>query len=180
MKNCPHCKRELADEAACSGCGWLLDPGQCERHPDREARGECVICRSAVCAECDAEEVREFICPAHYDVPIVDGWAQIYTTTDDVEAQLLRENLRSEGIDAELLSQKDHYAVPVDLGELSQVRLLVPAWSYTDARDVLARHMDEHGEVSFACTACGEAYDEGDVVCSTCGAELPPVSERAG
>jgi hypothetical protein len=159
----------------------LESPGRCDRHPEREARGVCVVCGTAVCDECDKDEVREFVCPAHHDVPIVDGWAQVYSTSDDVEAQLIRDNLKSEGLEAEILSQKDHFAVPVDLGDLSPVRLLVPAASYDEALAVLSQHMDSAGEVAFGCPECGEAYEPGTTTCATCGARLPepPPPRRA-
>jgi hypothetical protein len=173
MRDCPQCGREIEGDDACGGCGRLLTESVCERHPDRKARGVCVVCGSAVCDACDKDEVREFLCPEHYAVVIIDGWAQVYMTSDDVEGQLIRENLRAEGLDAEMLSQKDHFAVPVDLGELSPVRVLVPAATYREALAVLAEHMDAAGEVAFACPECGEANEPGAPTCAACGARLP-------
>jgi hypothetical protein len=172
MRTCPQCRRDYEEQEACPGCGRLEVEAVCERHPGRAARGVCVVCGSAVCDECDADEVREFLCPEHHAVPIIDGWAQVYTTSDDMEAELIRDNLRAEGLEAELLSQKDHFAVPVEFGDLSLVRVLVPAADYTDALIVLARHMDTTGEVSFACPQCGEAYEPGETTCRNCGARL--------
>jgi uncharacterized OB-fold protein len=167
---CPNCSRQYdASEDACPGCGRLEAEVPCERHPDRTAAGQCVVCGSAACRECDRDETREFICPDHWDVPIVDGWAQVYTTSDDLKAQLIRENLRADGLVAEILSQKDHFAVPVDLGDLSPVRVLVPAYEYQAAIRVLGDHMDGQGEVSFACQACGESYEAGATLCAACG-----------
>jgi hypothetical protein len=173
MRECPQCGREIENDNACGGCGRLLSEGVCERHPDRTANGVCVVCGSAVCKECDRDEIREFLCPEHHAVSIVDGWAQVYTTSDDVAAQLIRENLRAEGLDAEILSQKDHFAVPVDLGDLSPVRVLVPASEYREALSVLAQHMDASGEVSFACPECGEVSEPGAERCASCGVTLP-------
>jgi hypothetical protein len=89
-----------------------------------------------------------------------------------VEARLIRENLQAEGIDAEILSQKDR-SFAVELGELAQVRLLVPAYAWAQAKNVLAEHMDVQGEVAFACPNCGEAYGPDDQVCAVCGRILP-------
>jgi hypothetical protein len=75
-------------------------------------------------------------------------------------------------MDAAVLSQKDR-TFGVDLGELSPVRVLVPAYEYAEAMKVLGEHMDVTGEVSFACPACGEAYDAGSTVCGMCGRPLP-------
>jgi hypothetical protein len=102
---------------------------------------------------------------------VVAGWAQVYSTSDDVEAALIRDNLQSEGIDAEILSQKDS-SFAIDLGDLSPVRVLVPAFEYQGASEVISGHMDAAGEVQFACPECGEAYDEGAAVCASCGHAL--------
>ena len=131
----------------------------------------CVICDTAVCPQCAESETVHFVCPDHSDIPIFEGWAQIYSTSDGVEAELIRNNLESEGIDSEVLSQRDN-ALAVDLGELSQVRVLVPAFEYLDGRRILARHMGANGEVVFACPNCGERFDEADVSCRQCGAPL--------
>jgi hypothetical protein len=171
---CPHCEQEVAaDEAACPACGHIHgEPIPCTRHPDRSARAVCVICGDAVCEECDASGAVHHACPDHRAVPVIEGWAQIYTTSDDVEAGLIRENLQSEGVDAAVLSQKDR-SFAVDLGELSPVRILVPAYEYVHALRMLAGHMDLTGEVAFACPACGEPYEVGEGTCGNCGAALP-------
>jgi hypothetical protein len=124
-----------------------------------------------VCDLCDDGGRTHFSCPEHHQVPVVEGWAQVYTTSDDVEATLIRDNLQSEGIDAEVLSQKDR-SFSLDLGELSPVRVLVPAFQYQGAQEVLEAHKDAAGEVQFACPSCGEAYDENATVCASCGANL--------
>jgi hypothetical protein len=172
---CSRCDQQVpGTEAACLACGLLLrdDAVACARHPDRSARGVCVICNGAVCDDCDSGHSPHFACPDHGAVPVVEGWAQVYTTSDTLEADLIRENLQSEGLDAAVLSQKDQ-SFAVDLGDLSPVRILVPAYEYLDASRLLEAHMDAAGEVSFACPACGEAFEEGDSTCRACGASLP-------
>jgi hypothetical protein len=161
-----------ASEPACPACGHLEKAEKCARHARREAYGRCVICGTAICDDCARPDTVSYLCPDHSDIEVIEGWAQIYSTADDVEARLIRENLQAEGIDAEVLSQKDH-VWSVDLGELSQVRLLVPAYQYAAARSVLAEHMTLQGEVAFACPMCGEAYGPGDEICSACGQALP-------
>lgn len=172
-RECSNCGQEIdAAERACPACGVLESPTTCARHPERTAEGECVICGAAVCDECTLEGAGHYLCPDHHSVPVIAGWAQVYTTADDVEADLIRENLQSEGIDASVFSQKDH-TLTVDLGDLSPVRVLVPAYAYRQASAVLERHMDDRGEVMFACASCGEAYEPGAQVCAHCGARLP-------
>jgi hypothetical protein len=131
-----------------------------------------VICGDALCDECDAADDMHHACPDHSEIPVFQGWAQIYTTSDDVEADLIRENLQSEGVDAAVLSQKDS-SFNIELGDLSPVRVLVPAYDYLEGTRVLKQHMDVSGEVVFACPSCGEAFEAGDTVCASCGTPLP-------
>jgi hypothetical protein len=171
---CPHCEQEVsAADPACPACGHIHgDPIACARHPDRMAGAICVVCGDAVCDDCDQADAVHHACPEHSSVPVIEGWAQVYTTSDAIEADLIRENLQSEGVEAAVLSQKDR-SFNVELGELSPVRILVPAYEYLGAVDVLTAHMDARGEVAFACPTCGEAFEPGESTCPSCGAALP-------
>lgn len=174
---CPNCHESIpADEEACPACGFLRVQMPCAVHPDRLAVGVCVVCGKPLCEACNQGEKPYFKCDVHAPVEIVEGWAQVYTTGDDVEAELIRDNLQAEGIDAQVLSQKDHFTFTMEIGDLAQVRVLVPAYAYEDARQVILTHEAPDGEVIFACPVCGEPYDEGETVCSNCGAPLPPVA----
>ncbi len=168
---CPRCETEYEGADACPACGTLEAAVACEAHPDRSAAGRCVICGRALCEECREAEREPFLCEDHREVRMIEGWAQVYSTTGEIEAQLLRENLRAEGIDAQTFSQKDHI-YPVDLGELSIVRVMVPVWEYGAALETIRDHMDTVGEVMFACPSCGEAYESGAEACAACGAPL--------
>lgn len=171
---CPRCDQEVdAEGPACPACGHLHNGTlDCKRHPDRTATGVCVICGDALCEECDSADEMHHACPDHSEIPVIEGWAQIYTTSDDMEADLIKENLQAEGVDAAVLSQKDR-SFGVELGDLSPVRVLVPAYSYIEGTKLLAQHMDAAGEVVFACPTCGEAFDPGDALCANCGTPLP-------
>lgn len=168
---CARCEEAFTGSDACPACGTLREKVACELHPEREAVGRCVVCARAVCEACAGDTGRAVRCDEHADVRVIEGWAQVYSATSDVEAQLLRDNLRAEGIDAQIFSQRDR-AFSVDLGELSIVRLLVPVWEYERGLTVIRDHMDSDGEVAFACPACGEAFDPGAEVCSRCGTAL--------
>ncbi len=147
---CPHCGEQIASEAeACPACGEIRTPHQCSRHADRSARGVCVVCGAALCDACNAGGDAHYLCEPHRQVPVVGGWAQVYTTDDDLEAGLIRDHLEAAGVDARVISQKDHFSLPVDLGELSRVRVLVPAYDFLDATTLIEEHMDESGEVRF-------------------------------
>ena len=176
MSQCPNCGEELPqDSESCVACGHFIAGGfGCARHPNRDAIGHCVVCGTAVCAEeCDRPDHHHHRCVRHADVPIISGWAQVYTTNEDTAADLIRENLEAEGIESRVLSQKDHTAFPVDLGDLAPVRILVPAYDYEAAREIIQAHLDNEGDVVFACPNCGEAYDLGESTCAACGYPLP-------
>lgn len=172
-RTCDHCGETIAaDAGTCPACGHLAEPAACERHPDRQTRGRCALCGTAVCDECDAGTRIYHKCRDHAGVTIIEGWAEVLSIPDEVEAHLIEENLRAEGIEARILSQKDHSAFPVEFGDLARVRVLVPTYAYEEADRVLAAHRDALGEVSFGCPHCGERYDEGVSVCGKCGEAL--------
>jgi hypothetical protein len=168
---CARCGEAFSGEDACPYCGLLRVDAACNRHPSKRAVARCVLCGDALCPVCEDQEKHVSLCPSHREVPIVQGWAQVYSTTSELEAQLLRENLRSEEIEAQVYSQKD-MMFNVDLGELSIVRLLVPVWQYEQALGVIREHMDAGGAVTFACSACGEPFTPGARECTACGAAL--------
>ena len=148
--DCEHCGERIASDAdACPACGELREGRRCSTHGDRDASGQCVVCGSAVCDGCNRGGDTHYLCETHGNIAVVGGWAQIYTTSDDLEAQLIRENLEAEGVDARVLSQKDHFSIPVDFGDLSPVRVLVPAYAYQDAERLLAEHRDASGDIAF-------------------------------
>lgn len=147
---CAHCGEQISSDAeACPACGELRESQRCLKHANEEALGQCVICGNALCGACNKGGDSHYLCETHCEIPVVGGWAQIYTTSDDLEADLIRENLEAQGIDSRVLSQKDHFSIPVDLGDLSPVRVLVPAFEYEAAEQVLAEHSDARGEVAF-------------------------------
>lgn len=167
--DCRRCGAEYADADACPSCGLLREPVPCDDDPARQARVRCVICGRAVCSADTPDNPAR--CADHASIPVIEGWAQVYSTTSDIEAGLIAQNLQSEGVDAQVYSQKDDI-FPVDLGELSVVRVLVPVWEFASAREIVISHMDTAGEVAFACPACGEAYEPGAETCTSCGAVL--------
>jgi hypothetical protein len=172
-RTCGHCGETIAaDASTCPACGHLTEPVACHRHPDREAPGRCALCGIALCEECEAGDRHYHKCEDHADIPVIEGWAQALAVPDEVEARLIEENLRAEGIDSRLLSKKDHSAFPVEFGDLARVRVLVPTFAWEEAERVLAGHRDAEGEVTFGCPNCGEPYEEGERVCSRCGEAL--------
>lgn len=188
LRRCPHCAEpERADAATvkCAACGAQVAEGEdacadcgtlrvtdvaCETHPDREAEDRCVMCGRALCARCRSGD-EYALCEEHRTVPVIEGWAQVYSTTGEFEARLLRENLLAEGLDAQVYSQRDS-AFSLDIGELSIVRVLVPVRQFGPALRLIRGHMDAEGEIGFACPECGEAYADGERECASCGTAL--------
>lgn len=171
MHRCGRCGGEYQGGDACPACGAPQRGLPCDAHGDRLACGRCVLCGRAVCGDCGGTRGRVVRCAEHRAVTVIEGWAQVYSTTGEWEAQLVRENLAAEGVEAQIFSQRDS-TFTVDLGELSIVRVLVPVWEYQQARALIREHMDAGGEVSFACPACGEAQEPGAESCAACGTRL--------
>lgn len=172
-RRCERCGETIAADAeACPACGHFHVPASCDRHADRTAEGRCALCGRALCKECDRGHRPYHLCEEHAGVAVIEGWAEVVSVPDEVEARLIEENIRAEGIEARILDQKDHSAFPVEFGDLARVRVLVPTYAYGEAERVLAAHRDAAGEVTFGCPNCGEPYEEGEQVCAACGEAL--------
>lgn len=172
-RECDRCGETIAaDAGACPACGNMLTEARCERHPERPAPGRCALCARNLCEECEAGTRIYHLCDVHAGVPVIEGWAEVLSIPDAMEARLIEDNLRADGIDARILDQKDHSAFPVEFGDLARVRVLVPTYAYPEAERVIAAHRDTSGEVSFGCPNCGEPYEEGETVCARCGEAL--------
>jgi hypothetical protein len=56
---------------------------------------------------------------------IIEGWAVVRTVAYEHQANLIKDSLEQAGIEAMILSQKDHMNV-VWVGDLSEIKVLVP------------------------------------------------------
>lgn len=169
---CPRCDAQYTGGDACPACGTLREGGgvPCDDDPSKTAHSRCVICGRAVCGD-PPEGRMAALCEDHRGVSVIEGFAQVYTNSNQLAAQLVVENLRAEGLDATLYSQSDR-SFPMDLGELSIARVLVPTFEYQQAMELIGEYMDTEGEVTFACPGCGEVYEPGQESCTSCGASL--------
>jgi RNA polymerase subunit RPABC4/transcription elongation factor Spt4 len=167
---CRRCGAEYTESDACPVCGALQNGVPCDDDPSATAHSRCVICGRAVCGD-EPDGRTAALCDQHRTVPVIEGFAQVYTNNNALAAQLLVENLRAEGLDATLFSQADR-SFPMDLGEMSIARVLVPTFEYEQALELIQDYMDTEGEVTFACPSCGEVYEPGQETCGSCGASL--------
>jgi len=167
---CQRCDTQYAEGDSCPVCGALQQPVPCDDDPGRQAHSRCVICGRAVCGDVPGER-QAALCDPHRTIPVIEGFAQVYSDNSELSARLLVDNLRAEGLDAALYSQSDR-SFPMDLGELSIARVLVPTFQAEQALEIIADYMDTEGEVVFACPSCGEVYEPGQETCASCGAQL--------
>src|SRR5690606_29916386 len=84
---CPRCGEDYSDGDSCPACGFAPSPIPCERHPEVQADGRCVICGRAICRECrgNPQDKRVHLCDEHAPVLVIEGWAQVYEGTLEVE-----------------------------------------------------------------------------------------------
>lgn len=99
-----------------------------------------------------------------------ENWTPVTMVPDDVEADLIRGFLESEGIEAQIDNRKFHME-PVNFGDLTGIRVLTRAEDAARARALLARRekdfdrMQDSGDRSSILTDSGPAdapEDSGD------------------
>jgi hypothetical protein len=93
-----------------------------------------------------------------------EDWSIIFTTGTDYEADLVRDRLDDAGVDAVVLTQRDH-AFNLNVGDLSDVHVLVPPGQEEEAREILeTRVSDEELEeqAAQADSDAAPAHDESE------------------
>ncbi len=66
---------------------------------------------------------------------IIEGWAVVKTVSYEHQAEMVCDQLQAAGIEATVFSQKDHVNA-VFLGDLSEVKILVPQEKLAEALEV--------------------------------------------
>lgn len=102
---------------------------------------------------------------------MIEGWTEVFAPGDEVEARLLQDVLRAEGVEAQVYSQQDH-VYPVHVGELGRIRLLVPDADTERAVQLVRDYLETGTTMAPTCPSCGEPFEPGDTACSRCGASL--------
>lgn len=148
-----------------------ISPSRCHWH-DADAEAQCILCERPLCDRCRKGPTSSPLCPEHADVRVYpNGWVEVYQSAHEIQAHLIAEVLKGQGIDAHVLSQKDHVYV-VGVGQLSVLRLIVPAGSYAAARAALAADFGVEVAPPPTCPVCLAPYVEGQARCPGCGIVL--------
>ncbi len=134
---CRKCGRKRSpDLSRCAWCGTLARAAPCRAHPRRVAMEACVACGTRLCPRCRRGPRYAALCGHHESVNIISGWAEVYRTAGELDADMVANILLSAGVEAQVLSQKDSANV-VSFGGLSVVRVLVPPFQYDEGQRLL-------------------------------------------
>lgn len=101
-----------------------------------------------VCPNCKYEYIEGIVICPDCNTPLVDtselnnyeelsedDWTLVYTSFNEIDADMLKENLESAGISASILSQKDSsFPAP---GDLSTIKLFVKKADVSQALDFI-------------------------------------------
>ncbi len=82
-------------------------------------------------------------------MPSEENWTEVVMVPDDVEADLIRGFLESEGIDAQIDNRKFHME-PVNFGDLTGIRVLTRPEDAERAKALLAKRDRDFGRMQDA------------------------------
>ncbi|MDH7515623.1 MAG: DUF2007 domain-containing protein [Bacteroidota bacterium] len=159
---CPKCEEPVAEnDTFCDHCGVLLleeddeKRPECAVHPDRPAIGGCIVCGKPVCEECANEVEGKFFCDDDRHLDVHQDYLLVFRTSAIYEAEMVRANLESAGLDVQVFDQHGHIYF-VDIGEMARVNVMVRKDQYDQAREIIASILSSPG------TDEGEERGEGE------------------
>jgi len=95
----------------------------------------------------------------------LEGWVAVFGSGTDYEADLVRDRLDDEGLDAVILTRRDH-VWNLNVGELADVVVLVPEEQVEEARRILESARIRDSDLEQAALAADpdapSAHDEGE------------------
>ena len=91
-----------------------------------------------------------------------EGWIVVFRSGTDYEADLVRDRLDDSGIEAVVLTQRDH-AFNLNMGEMARVNVLVPPARVEEARALIESEPPSDAELEAAALAAGPAPDAHDL-----------------
>lgn len=98
---CPSCKEEITrDSEFCPHCGVIFQSAGkifCDEHSDKQATGVCIICRKIFCEICGTKVRGRRFCLLHRKVKVQQDWAEIFRSTEIVDAERVKAFLQSAG-----------------------------------------------------------------------------------
>jgi hypothetical protein len=105
---CTHCNHPVnSSDLFCPECGSLfVDGRKCTNHSELDAEGVCVICNLPFCPKCGKEFMGKFLCNDHGAYEIIEGFARVFGTLDDTEAQYAASCLERSGMHPLLFSKR--------------------------------------------------------------------------
>lgn len=139
---CSNCEGEVSQESIfCPHCGYVLaeEAPRCARHPDREGEGMCIVCRRVVCDQCSEESERRVFCLDHLDVIVEGDWAEVFRSTDPVEAEYAKTLLEDARLHVEIQGigrEAERRVAHRDEGDVARVYVMLS--EYLKAKEVLA------------------------------------------
>ncbi|MBK8945219.1 MAG: DUF2007 domain-containing protein [Ignavibacteriae bacterium] len=86
-----------------------------------------------ICVECGTE----LITNESFELNLInyDDWEIVFTTSDTIEAEMIKANLEGAGIESIILSQQDkNFPSP---GDLSIIKILVKKEDLDDAKEII-------------------------------------------
>jgi hypothetical protein len=138
---CDNCNNDIDEnDTWCSHCGVFFETAQelCIEHK-AAAIGKCLICQNAVCGKDSTTVKNKLFCKDHdHYIFSENGWARVYETGHDWEAELVKQELENNNIPAVVDNHKDHTR-QFTIGYLSSIYVLVPFEDVIDAEDVIKR-----------------------------------------
>ncbi|TNE74409.1 hypothetical protein EP331_01945 [bacterium] len=76
----------------------------------------------------------------------ISGWSCVYSTGSDVDAAMVKNYLESCDLDVQILSKRDS-AYSLNVGDMAQIFLYVPAENEKEAREVLEQWQSGEAQI---------------------------------
>lgn len=111
---CSFCNSEIkSDDDFCPSCGSLFVNAGCVNHPGKEADGVCVICTDPFCNQCGlfVNDIL-FLCNKHSEYETIEGMANVFSSPDEINVNLVKSTLEQEGLHPILFSKNSGYGEP--------------------------------------------------------------------
>jgi hypothetical protein len=149
---CDNCELEIeVNSEFCPRCGSIfIEEVKCEKHPENEAEGVCVICAGPGCYECGNTSNNIFLCNEHKHYDIFEGMAKVFGTSDEINIQFVKKCLEENDLHPFIYSKKssqmqlggiDYSLINIsadsDNKVLNEIKLLVPCGEVIEAEKVI-------------------------------------------